>query len=96
MRKACVLTKDYPVIAANYAYALFKMGVITNSKSQVEEAVDKFKQAVIKFPNSAFVYATYGQVCMCTAIGLPHCFCFMCFLFPSSFSIVGVPGNLST
>ena len=64
MRKACVLTKDNPVIAANYAYALYQMGIVTNSKSQVEEALDKFKQAVKRFPNSAFVYATYGQVRM--------------------------------
>ena len=87
MRKACVLTKDDPVIAANYAYALFKMGIITNSKSQVEEALDKFKQAVKKFPNSAFVYAMYGQVCMYVCVLLYVChvvFVVTCVFFISS------------
>ena len=62
MIKAYSLRKEDPIVLSNYAYALFKMGAVTNSMMQVEEAVDKFKMAVSQFPKSAVVFATYGHV----------------------------------
>ena len=79
MIKAYSLRKDDPIVLSNYAYALFKMGAVTNSMMQVEEAVDKFKMAVSQFPKSAVVFATYGHVRKCVTVAVLYfCCCYCC------------------
>ena len=65
MNSAHRLKKKDPKVASSFAYATFKVGVLTNSMQMIEESIKMIKSLASKHPSCAVVFATYGHVSVC-------------------------------
>ena len=69
MSLAHKLKKKDPKVATSFAYATFKVGVLTNSMQMIEESIGMIKALANKHPNCGIVFATFGHVSVCVGSG---------------------------
>ena len=62
MQSAYQMKKKNPKVASSFAYATFKVGVLTNSMQMIEEAISLIKSMATRHPNNPVVFSTYGHV----------------------------------